>query len=89
MDKIWPVKICDFDLAIKNLKISELSSPVGTAEFMAPEIVAIFLGEDVKYDKKCDMWSLGVIIYILLCGYPPFYGDCNRENCLWDQGTRI
>ena len=53
---------------------------------MAPEVVDAFVGDALKYDKRCDMWSLGVIIYIMLCGYPPFYGECERENCGWDQG---
>lgn len=35
---------------------------------MAPEV----LGSD-RYDISCDIWSLGVIMYILCCGYPPFY----------------
>uniref|UniRef100_A0A183BPP3 Protein kinase domain-containing protein n=1 Tax=Globodera pallida TaxID=36090 RepID=A0A183BPP3_GLOPA len=64
----------------------DLASPVGSAEFMAPEVVDTFVGEALKYDKRCDMWSLGVIIYIMLCGYPPFYGECDRANCGWDQG---
>ncbi|XP_056102485.1 MAP kinase-activated protein kinase 2b isoform X2 [Rhinichthys klamathensis goyatoka] len=37
---------------------------------LSPEV----LGPE-KYDKSCDMWSLGVIMYILLCGYPPFYSN--------------
>ncbi|VDP38874.1 unnamed protein product [Soboliphyme baturini] len=53
---------------------------------MAPEVVDAFMGESLSYDKRCDLWSLGVILYILLCGYPPFYGECWRTNCGWDRG---
>ena len=40
---------------------------------------------DLAYDKRCDLWSLGIIMYILLCGYPPFSGNCGIE-CGWNQG---
>ncbi|VDM95956.1 unnamed protein product [Thelazia callipaeda] len=97
IDHVTPVKLCDLDLASKASVPSpprltnvnsepDLASPVGSAEFMAPEVVDAFVGDALKYDKRCDMWSLGVIVYIMICGYPPFYGECWRENCGWDQG---
>jgi MAP kinase interacting serine/threonine kinase len=52
---------------------------------MAPEVVEAFIGEASTYDKRCDLWSLGVIMYILLCGYPPFYGCCGSD-CGWERG---
>lgn len=93
-DKLTPVKICDFDLGsgIKfNNSLSspvatpQLLTPVGSAEFMAPEVVEAFVGQANYYDKRCDLWSLGVIMYILLCGYPPFYGNCGTD-CGWENG---
>lgn len=57
--------------------------------FKCLQVVDAFVGDSLKYDKRCDMWSLGVIVYIMICGYPPFYGQCWRENCGWDQGALI
>ncbi|KAF8784956.1 MAP kinase-interacting serine/threonine-protein kinase 1-like [Argiope bruennichi] len=92
-DQVCPVKICDFDLgsgivfnSASPCSTPELLSPVGSAEFMAPEVVNGFIGEATPYDKRCDLWSLGVIMYILLCGYPPFYGCCGGD-CGWEKGS--
>jgi len=96
-DQLCPVKLCDFDLGSGIKFNSQLTSPistpalltpVGSAEFMAPEVVEAFMDDserDLAYDKKCDLWSLGIIMYILLCGYPPFSGNCGSQ-CGWNQG---
>lgn len=91
--QVSPVKICDFDLG-SGIKLNgdcspistpELLTPCGSAEYMAPEVVEAFSEEASIYDKRCDLWSLGVILYILLSGYPPFVGHCGSD-CGWDRG---
>ncbi|XP_076468755.1 MAP kinase-activated protein kinase 2-like [Babylonia areolata] len=64
------LKLTDFGFAKEISAYKSLQTPCYTPYYVAPEV----LGPE-KYDKSCDMWSLGVIMYILLCGYPPFYSN--------------
>jgi len=65
------LKLIDFGVsAILRNDGDKLYDKVGTKTYMAPEIV-----KNVGYDKQCDVYGIGVIMYILLCGYPPFDED--------------
>ena len=50
-----------------------MKSIVGTPFYVAPEVLV------GKYGRACDAWSLGIIMYVMLVGYPPFFGDSNQE----------
>jgi len=68
------IKIADFGFAKRCTKPKSLKTQCGTPGYVAPEIL-----KGVLYDSQADMWSLGVIIYILLGGYPPFIEENQRE----------
>lgn len=66
------VKIADFGLARRYAGPSALTTICGTPQYVAPEIIK---GGPARYGPECDLWSAGVILFILLGGYPPFYDE--------------
>ena len=68
-----PIKVIDFGLSRNFDNHSKMNTKVGTAYYVAPEVL------DGNYTEKCDVWSAGVILYILLSGEPPFNGANDRE----------
>ncbi len=67
-----PIKLIDFGLSQTLNANKNLESKVGSCYYVAPEILS------GNYNNKCDIWSTGVILYILLTGEPPFNGPNER-----------
>jgi serine/threonine protein kinase len=69
------IVLIDFGTATYHLKhIDEpLEQEIGSPSYVAPEVLR------QSYDSSCDMWSVGVVMYILLCGEPPFPADTDKE----------
>jgi len=76
-----PIKLADFGLAklYQPTGDDQLRTLCGTPGYVAPEVLKNRNG----YTPQCDMWSIGVILYILLCGYPPFQHE--QQNKLFKQ----
>jgi calcium/calmodulin-dependent protein kinase I len=69
------IKIADFGLSKAFSGGSVLETSCGTPDYAAPEVLRM----DGSYDKAVDLWSIGVITYVLLCGFPPFYGKTQAQ----------
>ena len=68
------MKVIDFGTSVFYEKDRELLNKVqGTPFYIAPEVL------NKNYDERCDVWSIGVILYILLSGKPPFNGNDENE----------
>ena len=72
-DENSPIKVIDFGMSKRFDHSKFMSEKVGTAYYISPEVLK------GKYDEKCDIWSAGVILYIIICGYPCFNGDDDDE----------
>eukprot|EP00347_Sterkiella_histriomuscorum_P016451 403353126 len=67
------IKVIDFGTSRNFEGTKKMNQKFGTAYYIAPEVLK------KNYDEKCDIWSCGVILHIMLCGYPPFRGKNEKE----------
>ena len=67
------IKLIDFGLSRKYSADQKMHTILGTPYYIAPEVLK------GNYDEKCDIWSIGALTYIMLCGEPPFKGKSNNE----------
>eukprot|EP00929_Paragymnodinium_shiwhaense_P098855 TRINITY_DN60367_c0_g1_i1.p1 TRINITY_DN60367_c0_g1~~TRINITY_DN60367_c0_g1_i1.p1 ORF type:complete len:359 (+),score=37.46 TRINITY_DN60367_c0_g1_i1:27-1103(+) len=67
------LKLIDFDASCKLEPGTFMTTKLGTPYYVAPQVLAGL------YDIQCDSWSCGVVMYICLCGYPPFFGQTDVE----------
>ncbi|KAH8323676.1 hypothetical protein KR067_009812 [Drosophila pandora] len=74
---VFELKLADFGLACEVTE--PLYAVCGTPTYVAPEILL-----EVGYGLKIDVWAAGIILYILLCGFPPFVAPDNQQEPLFD-----
>ena len=72
-EEYFTIKVIDFGTSGIMKKGQKYNEVIGTPFYIAPEVL------NNNYDEKCDMWSCGVILYVMLCGEPPFYGENDDE----------
>jgi len=74
LDDDFNIKLSDFGFATIIENDDELMDLCGTPGYLAPEVLRVSMYEDAQgYGKEVDMWAIGVIMYTLLCGFPPFW----------------
>lgn len=84
-DSVNSIRLIDFGLSREyDFEVDGyMSNPVGTSYYMAPEVL------EGRYTQSCDVWSVGIITYTLLCGFPPFNGlnDQDIKQTIVDYGN--
>jgi calcium-dependent protein kinase len=67
------VKVTDFGFAVRMDPTKDERTSLGSPNYTAPEVLY-----GLKYDARCDVWSLGIIAYMMLSGRPPFDGNSKQ-----------
>jgi len=67
------IKLIDFGTAVEYHSNEKLKDLYGSSYYIAPEVIK------GNYTEKCDIWSLGVLTFVILSGYPPFNGKDDSE----------
>ena len=89
IDKHDNIRVIDFGLSAINRHNKRLDTVAGTPLYMAPEVIK------GSYGKEADIWSLGVLLYMLVSGYFPFQAHGNAalfnkiKECEWNFDHKV
>jgi calcium-dependent protein kinase len=81
-NEISCIKLIDFGLSKKLNEDELMNTPNGTVSRPINLLKPYYIAPEVlkgNYTNQCDIWSMGVVLYIMLCGKPPFGGPNNTE----------
>ncbi|KAK9721624.1 Serine/threonine-protein kinase MRCK gamma, variant 2 [Basidiobolus ranarum] len=82
IDRAGHIKLADFGSCIKLGPLNKVTSSisVGTCDYISPEVLQAQEGNRDGYGQECDWWSIGIVLYEILQGDPPFYSESVPET---------